>query len=307
MRPRISDGWPSNLPDTLLKQASRGLRAMRILSSHPSLIRRREYLFLLSHVRGYTTLIGHILGSHQEISGYAETWSSYRASVDLLKLGLFVCNHGNYKPASKYLFDKLLHNRLTIADSILERPEVRCVIMVREPIATLKSMVALYHKYIAEGGAVVGCTLPATVEDALTQYRERLRTLVMVGERLNALGRKFLFIMADDLLQDSHRVLRDLTLFLQLGTPLRESYSLFDRTGSWDRGDTSDFILRQQIVRERPQHDHILVPPVIAEPARKEYDRCLTRLRQSSFIALNLLLLYVANAADAAIGVFSVT
>ena len=40
-------------------------------------------IFLLSHMRAYTSLAGHILGSHPEINGYYEMHISYENPVAL--------------------------------------------------------------------------------------------------------------------------------------------------------------------------------------------------------------------------------
>ena len=126
------------------------LKGARVVLTHPSVLKRRNYIFLLSHIRGYTTLLSHILGSHGEISGYAETWISYRTARDLLKLRCAVCSHGNYKPNCTYFLDKILHNPLQISDSILNRPDIHYIFMIRKPVPTIKSMVALYRKAIIE-------------------------------------------------------------------------------------------------------------------------------------------------------------
>ena len=280
------------------QRASKALKATKILAAHPSLLQRRQHLFLLSHVRGYTTLLSHILGSHPEVSGYAETWITYSSRLDLFKLRLFICNHGNYKPQSRYLFDKLLHNQLTICDAILGREDVRVIFMIRQPVPTLKSMVALYRAYIAGGGSPIGCTLPATIDAAWKQYRDRLRALTAIGERLRRLDQSSLVIAADALIDNSEDVLREVAGFLDLSTPLGEHYSLFARSGTWDRGGTSDFIHQRAILRRRPGHDDIIVPVDMAEQANEAYESCLTKLRQWSLVALHILLLWAADGLD---------
>ena len=70
----------------ITNRTKRYLKGARVVLIHPSVLKPRKYIFLLSHIRGYTTVLGHILGSHREISGYAETWTSYQTPRDLLKL-----------------------------------------------------------------------------------------------------------------------------------------------------------------------------------------------------------------------------
>ena len=62
-------------------------RNLRLLLRHPSVyLGRREYVIVLSHMRSYSTLLAHLLGSHPEIAGYAEMHTSYAQRRDLLRL-----------------------------------------------------------------------------------------------------------------------------------------------------------------------------------------------------------------------------
>jgi hypothetical protein len=262
-----------------VKTAVRYLKAARIITAHPSLLKRASYIFFLSHVRGYTTLLSHILGSHAEISGYAEAWLSYQSSLDLLKLRFAVCYHGNYKPNCRYFLDKILHNRLRIAESILKRGDIRYVFMIREPLATLKSVVALYRKYIAEGGSAVGCTLPSSLEDAVDHYINRMRRLADIGEHLRRFKKQALVVKAETLVNDPHYTLSEITQTLELSRPLTQHYSIFARTGAWNYGDTSDFILKQRIEPQRSQHAEIVVPDELLARASVEREKCLIRLQ----------------------------
>ena len=45
-----------------------------------------SYIFVLSHMRSFSSLLCHILGSHSEISGYLETHLSYIGRSDLHRL-----------------------------------------------------------------------------------------------------------------------------------------------------------------------------------------------------------------------------
>ncbi len=264
-----------------MKLASRCLRASRMISTHPSLLGRRSYLFLLSHIRGYTTVFSHILGSHPEISGYAETWISYRTVVDLYKLRFTVCNQGNFKPGARYFLDKILHNRLSISPATLQRNDIQYLFMIREPVATLKSMLALRRKYEMEGRPIKICPIPATVSDAVSHYAERLTMLADIGTQLRQLGKRALVIQAEDLIADPKPVLSCLQKFLSLHSPLDEHYSVFDRTGTWHWGDPSEFIRKGKIERKRSEHAEVSFPDSLVEQANCAYSRCLSALQQS--------------------------
>ncbi len=253
-------------------------RAATTVITRPSLLKSRRYVFLLSHMRGYTTLVSHILGSHPDISGYAENRLSYRTQLDLLKLRCLSYHLGNYKSNCRYFLDKLLHNEFFVADSILKRENVHVIFMIREPAATLKSIVAMYHKRIEEG-ATPSRLVPGTVEEALRHYSDRLDKLSSVGEHLQRSGKHALVIRADEVIENPGSVLNELGAFLHLRTPLDEQYSVFDRTGTRFFGDPSEFIRKGRIERERPIHG-IAVPDLVLEQAHRAYERCLLGLRK---------------------------
>jgi len=61
-------------------------------------------------MRAFTSLAGHILGSHPQINGYYEMHISYE-DASALDRQLEMFRQGDVlKANSRYLFDKLLHN-----------------------------------------------------------------------------------------------------------------------------------------------------------------------------------------------------
>ena len=67
-------------------------------------------IYLLSHIRAFSSLIGHILGSHAEINGYYEMHISYLKHRDLNQQEKLYKEQESLKAGSHFLFDKLLHN-----------------------------------------------------------------------------------------------------------------------------------------------------------------------------------------------------
>lgn len=256
------------------------LQAATSVLSCPSLLRGREYVLLLSHMRGYTTLVSHILGSHPEISGYAENRVSYRTPLDLLKLRCVIYHLGNYKAGCRYFLDKVLHNEFALADRILKRRNVHIVFLIREPAATLKSMVAMHHKTLQEG-RTPSRFVPGTIEDALRHYSNRLTMLSRIGERLRKSGKHALVIRADSIIEDCGSVLKTLGAFLKLSRPLEERYSVFSQTGTRLYGDPSKFIRKGRIERDRPGHEEIAVPDHVLKQGHCAYAGCLSALRDS--------------------------
>ena len=68
--------------------------------------RSRRYLFVLSHMRSFSSLLCHILGSHPEIAGYAEAHQAYAGRADLLQLTRKVESTLEGAVAGRYVLDK---------------------------------------------------------------------------------------------------------------------------------------------------------------------------------------------------------
>ena len=102
---------------------------------------KKKYLFVLSHMRSYSSLLAHILGSHEEISGYSEIHQSYRWWYDLMRLRYKVYLANNNQLNGRFVLDKMLHNRSYISDSILNRNDVHIILMLRNPEDTARSII----------------------------------------------------------------------------------------------------------------------------------------------------------------------
>src|SRR5688572_25028043 len=66
------------------------------------------YLFVIGHMRSYSSLLAHILGSHPRIVGYAEMHQKYRTVLDLLELSRKVERTCDKGCAGRYVLDKIL-------------------------------------------------------------------------------------------------------------------------------------------------------------------------------------------------------
>jgi hypothetical protein len=268
-----------------VSRVARYLSGAGLLLRHPSLLRPREHIFFLSHMRGYTSLLSHILGSHPEISGYSETWfargkADYSNSLDLFKLRAVIAHHQNYKATARYVFDKLLHNEIAISDFIIASRKMKWLIMIREPMATIRSIVAFHRSYLEQGSPQGDSAIPATVEAAASYYTGRLDGLRRVAERLEAQGKRYVFIKADEMIEKPREVLDRIQQYLQLRTPLVEQYAVFNRTGKWDWGDTSPYIRKGKIERKRDSHAEIIVPDEVLGAAQFCYDETCRALEQ---------------------------
>ena len=101
--------------------------------------RRRSPLFILSHMRSYSSVLSHVLGSHPEIDGYCETHLRYRFALDFLRLQWRVRRLTGEPLSGRFVLDKILHN-YSLASSVLERPQARVIFLLRQPADVLRSL-----------------------------------------------------------------------------------------------------------------------------------------------------------------------
>ena len=230
----------------------------------------KQYLFLLSHMRSYSSLLAHILGSHPDIVGHSERLRSYADSRDLVMLRLRQYQSGgptNYT----YLLDKILHDRYAVADKIMGMRNVRAIIFVREPAATFRSIVYMGQELLRDESY---CDLDRVLE----YYTRRLDTLVAYCQLVRTPA---LFFEADNIVHNTERLINVIGDWLQLRTPLTSNYKVFPETGQPGRGDPSDK-LRQGTVVSGSTGDYgdIDIPPAILTPAQQHYAKCKNQLRE---------------------------
>ena len=107
----------------MVRAGARAARLLGVAARNPrALAGRFQYVFILSHMRAYTSLLAHILGSHPEISGYFELHQDYRGDFDLLRMRVGVATGLRYRLRGRYVLDKVLHSRHRIGARILGRP-----------------------------------------------------------------------------------------------------------------------------------------------------------------------------------------
>lgn len=99
--------------------------------------RQTGYLFVISHMRSYSTLLTHILGSHPEIDGYAEQLRAYESRYDLSAMGPRIEQNTGERRKGRWLLDKILHNEGTMSDDVIRTPELRLLLLVRDPVTTI--------------------------------------------------------------------------------------------------------------------------------------------------------------------------
>lgn len=234
-------------------------------------------IFLLSHMRAYTSLVGHLLGSHPEIDGYYEMHRSYRFADDLDRQAAQYAAADAPKPGRRYLFDKLLHNDYALDLDALGPIPVAVLASLRQPAPTLRSIVHLFAEKHHDDPY-------ATPVGAAGYYIARLQALAAFGTRYQ--GRYFYFD-AERIRSDTAATLRTLSAWLQLGSPLSPQYRRFSQTGVVGAGDSSPAIGAGRVLDAvNPYADIALDAASLAE-AERTYADCRATLIAHAAASLN--------------------
>jgi hypothetical protein len=225
-------------------------------------------IFLLSHMRAYTSLAGHILGSHPEINGYYEMHISYEdASALDRQLEVFL-ESDVLKDNSRYLFDKLLHNDYLLKPGQLGLANIKILISLMEPVRAIKSIVNLFAQKEIDD-------LYASPVEAANYYVARVQALADFSRTAN---QPYFYFDAEMLQRAPEELLPRLSAWLELNSPLSERYQTFSHTGKARKGDTSERIHRGSIDRTPVDYSHIVIPAEVLRTAREAYRECRRQL-----------------------------
>jgi len=233
----------------------------------------RRSLFVFGHMRSYSSLLCHILGSHPEIDGYCETHIKYRSYFDLLRLRRRVVKLTGEPLRGRYVLDKVLHD-YPLARSILRSRSARAVVLLRKPKATVRSIMNMGLRYsdIAWYRDL----------DAVARYYEtRLHSLVHLADQMQG---RILLLEAEELLSDTVAVLWRLGSFLELREPLQSSYRRFAHTGEAGYGDPSPTLAKGEVTRERESQPEIILPEPIVARLEEAYRACTGALSARSSV-----------------------
>lgn len=225
-----------------------------------ALVAQRRYILLFSHMRSYSTLIGHLVGSHPQISGYTEQHQSYRSFADLSGLCYGVWKVSDYEVTGDYLFDKVLQDTLSISDEVLLREDVLPVYAIREPIASMRSVVAMGRRKNRPSWN--------EPERAIGHFSKRYAALRELSERRPDSAALF----ADSIITSPEQTLTELSTYLGLDSAITPAYDLFPKTGVSGFGDPTGPIEAGRIVADRPAHA-VDIPDDVAARLVADYER----------------------------------
>jgi hypothetical protein len=229
----------------------------------------RRYLFVLGHMRSYSSLLCHILGSHSQIDGYCETHIKYRTRLDLLRLRSRVAKLTGERLRGRYVLDKMLHN-YPLASSILRSPHTLSIVLLRRPVPTVQSIInmGLHYSDIA---------WHRDLDIVAQYYEERLAMLVRLADALRG---RVMFIEAETLLSQTGDVLQRIGGLLGLNEPLRADYRRFAHTGEGGFGDPTEAISTGRVTNvAREQRTAVMLSPAMTARLEMAYSTCSASLR----------------------------
>ena len=224
---------------------------------------RYRYVFILGHMRSGSTLLAHILANHPDFVGAGESHISYQTADDLSKLVLVTCEQ-LHRPILRetYIVDQINHPYVA-NEALLSERVYRCIILIREPEATLRSMVKL---------------LKCEEKEALDLYVKRLDPLIQYGLLLR--GRAML-VEYDHLIDHTEETLAAITGFFGLNSPLTPNYATHRMTARVPGfGDPSTNIKTGRVVRTS-SHDDITISNDTLIAGASAFRKCRDQLQSA--------------------------
>lgn len=221
-------------------------------------------IFLLSHMRAYSSTLGHIIGSHPRINGYYEMHQSYLSDADLAQQIVDYSQHDSLKPDSHYQFDKLLHNDYRLNLSLPALQDAVIFIALRQPEPTIKSIIKLFRQKSTDD-------LYAQPAGATNYYLERLQTLTDFAQQH---PQRYCYFDTEKVCTDTDRLLNQLQQWIGVSEPLTREYGSFAKTGVAGAGDTSPLIHTGKILPDFQEAvDDVALDAALLQQAEQAYQR----------------------------------
>ncbi|MFT5760689.1 MAG: hypothetical protein ACI9LM_005476 [Alteromonadaceae bacterium] len=236
-------------------------KAVLALLKRPTLIAPSKHIILLSHMRANTSLIGHILGSHPEISGYYEMHIGYFSWKSLFRQKLEFQAAHEQEACSPFYFDKVLHSEHYINTNLFNPSRAIAIFSLRNPKKTIPSIVKLYEGVDPEH---VFCTIAGAAE----YYIERVNTLASMAKQFSG---QYYYYDAEAIKEKTDDTLTFLTASLGLTSPLQKNYKSQNNTGKGDSGDHSENLTKGYISQANTDYSTYEIPKELLEKLEKSY------------------------------------
>ncbi|MBX2862008.1 MAG: sulfotransferase [Leptolyngbyaceae cyanobacterium MAG.088] len=232
-----------------------------------------NYLFVMAPARSGSSLLGHILYNHAEVTGYGESHVAYASNHDLQHLIYRTAAVlDDFDPlACTYIVDKLVWE-YPISDSILQNQQIKFIFLLRDPAATYTSTVKSFS----------GHESPEEVDKWIAYYLKRLKTLETFATQINS-PQRCLTLRYEDLLGDTERTLDSFQRFLGTTAPFSDSYTVAKHTSRLKYGDNSETIKAGKILRRKfhpPTLNDAVFTPQKQQSVYSAYSDCISALKK---------------------------
>jgi hypothetical protein len=274
IRPEVEQQRLKTRSQKLRREIRRLLMQAKTLAMRPvSLVARNQFIFIMGHMRSGSSLLCHLLCSSDQILGFGETHTNYRYRSDLAKLLMCVGNQTGENPFNyRYVLDKIVGCQHVICRSVLTDRRCRYVFLVREPVATVASLIAMRRQFHDE-------SQDQLLAFAARHYTKRIDQLLNMVDAIDDRER-CLLVTHHQLLSETSSTFTAFERFFDLRAPLREEYDVMPTTGQPGVGDPSPNIRLGRIHRALPQK-HIQMPAAMLSELQHCYENCLAMLEGS--------------------------
>ncbi len=232
----------------------------------------KQHIFLLSHMRAYTSLFGHILGSNPEICGYYEMHIGYYGWKSLIRQKLLYFRREDPKPHFVYMFDKVLHNEHNVVLDILNSQGTKTIFCLRQPQEVIPSILRLYQG--------IDPSHPFNSESFATDYY--IQRLIALETIAMSMAEEFFYLDANSIKYESDECLGKLSDWLGLKKELSPIYEVQRNTSRERYGDTSPRIGTGRITEDHSRYTNFNHEVELIKTAAFVYDRVRTTLIRKS-------------------------
>ena len=204
------------------------------------IVKPKTHVLLLSHMRSYSSLFGHLIGEHKAVDGYYEMHIGYYSKRSLIRQKVLYYRDNLAKPNAGYMFDKVLHNEHEINSRMLNLLGDNILISLRHPSTAVPSIQEYYSNKYPENELAI-------FSNAEQYYKQRLKSLEEYSRKIK--GRYFYFD-AETIINAPNSLLKELQEYLKLASPIPTTYNKRANTGTNNTGDTSASIKEGKIMPE---------------------------------------------------------
>ena len=220
----------------------------KLLTKKIQLLKPLQPIFLLSHMRSYSSVLGHIIGNNPEINGYYEMHIGYYSWKSLVRQKLKYLEHHTFKAGSRYIFDKVLHNEHYVSCELFNK-KTQVIISLREPNETIPSIIKLFKK----SNPSHECT---TEVGAIDYYKKRIIQLEKYSESLK---NNYIYLDANSIKNNTSKVFLFLEKNLTLKYPLSREYKIQEMTGLAKSGDSSKALKQGKLIEKNDKKNAIKI------------------------------------------------